>query len=603
MDTSRYAALFFTESREHLAAMDTALLAIEQDRQVAHVDTLFRGMHTIKGMAAAMAFEAVEQVAHALEARCDPLRRGEVPLTDYEIAALFDGVDRLRATVDDAANGQTALTPTAAVPSSPPSPTNRRVVEIRLVADCPLPGVRAVLVLARVRSLLTVRSTQPPEATWAEEKFDGAFAITVEGDAEERVIVESVRGAGDVARVEVVDARDREAAPTQVARTVRIDASRLDALLDLAGELVITRDRLVRALEAADGPPDRQVQRATRETARLISALHTEVLEARMLPVREVFDRFPRLVRDTARELGKEVMLSTEGQEIALDRSLLDAIGEPLLHLLRNALDHGMELPDDRERVGKPRSGQLVLRAARDRASVVIQVQDDGRGIDRDAVRTRAAAQGLIPDSMTTLSDEALLNVLAHPGFSMATHVSTLSGRGVGVDVVNTRVRALGGHLELETLAGAGTVFTLRLPVTLAIARAVIVRVGTSLYAIPAAQVVEVVDAEQRDLSPGRDAMQRETVTVRDHLMPLVDLAVLFDEEILPATVADGGQYLAVVESAGRRAALLVDGLVAQQDIVVKGLDPVRGGSHWFSGATILGDGTPALIVDVHRVV
>jgi two-component system chemotaxis sensor kinase CheA len=312
-----------------------------------------------------------------------------------------------------------------------------------------------------------------------------------------------------------------------------------------------------------------------------------------------VFDRFPRLVRDIARELGKEVHFTMQGREIELDRSLLDAIGDPILHLLRNALDHGVEDPDTRLAAGKAASGELILRAARDRAAVVIQVQDDGRGIDRDVVLRRAREQGLVDATVGALTDDALLPLLAHPGFSTAKSVTAISGRGVGVDVVNTRVRALGGQLDLETITGAGTVFTMRLPLTLAIIRALLVQVGGARYAIPAAHVMEVLEFNGASRRTGT-----LTIRVRDETVPLVALQQRFEDDPHAPVAAnpDGVRHVAIVEVAGRRTALLVDAVLAQQDIVVKPLDAVRGAKPWFSGATVLGDGSPALIVDVSSV-
>lgn len=637
MDAARYAALFLSESREHLTEVDDALLALEREPANApdtgaHIATVFRGVHTIKGMAAAMGYAAVEQLAHALESRCEPLRSGDEPLSRDVVALLFDGTDLLRAAVDavpggrveptsamraflrrlgtppaaapDAAAAATVMPTDTAVASEVPSGafgTTRRV-DVRLTADCPLKGVRAMIVLARLSALGTVRGTEPAQERWQDDLFDGAFRLTLQSSATDEEIGATAHSAGDVAKVSVKLATPTpaqgSARVSDAPRTVRLDARRLDTLLDLVGELVITRDRLLRAIEQSDHP-DRAVMRAAADAARLVATLQDEVLQARMLPVAQVFDRFPRLVRDIARDLGKEVHFTMEGREIELDRSLLDAIGDPIMHLLRNALDHGFEDAATRRAAGKPASGELILRAARDRAAVVIQVQDDGRGIDRDVVLRRALEQGLVDDKTTALADDALLQLVAHPGFSTAKSVTSISGRGVGVDVVNTRVRALGGQIDLETITGEGTVFTMRLPLTLAIMRALLVQVGGDTYAIPAAHVTEVLEFNGASRRTGA-----LTITVRDETVPLVALQQRFeDDPLAPATASpDGVRHVAIVEVAGRRTALLVDALLAQQDIVVKPLDTVRGARPWFSGATVLGDGSPALIVDVSSV-
>lgn len=642
MDSAKYAELFRQEAREHLAEMDTALLALERgvlaDEREVHVATLFRATHTIKGMAAAMGYRVAERLSHALESLLDETRAGAVTLGGDTVALLFDGTDALGVAIADASEGEDqrerpearavldrlvsqqsktpavvtsdlqlgnagfgdavgAYIPEAGPAHGAPDAPAARVVEVTLRADTPLKGVRASLVLARLAAFGTASDVTPPADAWQRDDFDGTFRVRIATAADAAELDAAARAAGEVDRVLVRVPDPAAATPARVrdsARTVRVDQRRLDTLLDLVGELVITRDRLLRRVEeASERGAGRDLAREAHETARLVSALQDEVLQARMAPVGGVFDRFPRLVRDVARELGKDVQFVMEGREIELDRSLLDAIGDPILHLLRNALDHGLEDAERRRDRGKPPTGRLVLRAARDRAAVVIQVEDDGGGIDRAAVMRRAAERGLAggDEDPGTVSDERLLQTLAHSGLSTARAVTAISGRGVGVDVVATRVRTLGGTLSLETLEGEGTVFTMRLPATLAITRALLVQVGGETYALPAAGVVEALefDPAMRVTSGGR-----EGVTLRDEILPVVRLRERF---AVPVPGDEG--FLAVVESGGRRAALRVDALVAQQDVVVKPLDAIRGAAPWFSGATVLGDGTPALIVDL----
>ena len=627
MDQARYAELFREEAREHLAELDTALIAFEQSADLTYVATLFRNTHNIKGMAAAMGYRVVEQLSHALESLLEGLRNGHVQAAPDVLELLYDGTDALRSSIDEAVAGRGDTVPVAlgqllqrldapqgliasqapihapspmlaapseAIPDSFRAPSSAdRTVSVRLVTDCPLKGVRALLVLARFDALGVVRQVEPPSSTWHLDSFDGAFDISVQTASAPDVIEAAARAAGDVESVLIhpIMARSRRDDATDGLRTVRVDRRRLDTLLELSGELAITRDRLLRLVEECDQGSTRALTRVAHETARLIGALHDEVAQARMVPVGQVFDRFPRLVRDVSRELAKDVEFVTEGRDIELDRSLLDAIGDPIVHLLRNALDHGIEDAVSRRRAGKGAKGQLVLRALRDRATVIIQVEDDGRGIDRQAILRRAQQQDIVARGVTSLDDDALLHVLAHPGFSTARAVTAISGRGVGVDVVSTRVRALGGTLEMETLQGQGTVFTLRLPVTLAIARALLVDVAGSTYALPASQVVEAIAYDAGTIVT---TAARESLILRDEVVPLVHLRERFGH---PRREVDS--YVAVVEVGGRRTALLVDALVAQQDIVLKPLEAVRGGAPWFSGATVLGDGTPALIVDL----
>lgn len=382
-------------------------------------------------------------------------------------------------------------------------------------------------------------------------------------------------------------------AANRAPRTVRVELQRLDGLMNLAGELLIARGRLA---DVANEIADPALDEALAQASRLISELHEEIMASRMVPVGQVFDRFPRLVRDAAHSLGKEIELTLDGREIELDRSMLDEIGEPIVHLLRNAADHGIERPDERVRAGKPRAGQLTLTVTRERQMVTMRVQDDGRGIDRERVLERARAQGIVDATVESLSDEELVRVIARPGFSTAERVTDLSGRGVGIDVVLTRVRALGGAVEIHTAPGKGTTVTLRLPVTLAIVRALLARVEGEMYAVPMTHVHETVDLAQESR---RRVQGRDVMLLRDEVVPLLQFRDIVGLPEAMFVSVNGTTQVIVIESEGRRAGLVVDEFAGQQDIVVKEFDGVRDGLALFSGATILADGVPALIVDV----
>jgi two-component system chemotaxis sensor kinase CheA len=320
--------------------------------------------------------------------------------------------------------------------------------------------------------------------------------------------------------------------------------------------------------------------------------MQDEIMRCRMVPVAQVFDRFPRLVRDAARGLHKEVSFTVEGQESELDRSMLDEIGEPVMHLLRNAVDHGIEMPAEREAAGKPREGSLKLMISRERSAVTIRVSDDGRGIDRAKVLAKARTMGLVLSTVKALPDEELVRLISRPGFSTAERVTDLSGRGVGIDVVLTRVRALGGSVEIKTVTGEGTTVTARLPLTLAIVRAMLAKVGEETYAVPMTHVTETVEL---DAASVRTVRGREAIVLREDVLPVVRLR----NRLSLAASAAPMQQVVIVEVGERHAALVVDELAGQQDIVVKQFDPVRGGMALFSGATILSDGAPSLILDV----
>ena len=537
MDVGRYAKLFLSESRENLSEMNNALLELERGGSDAAIDRLFRAVHTMKGMGSAMGYTAVGELSHELETLLDKLRNGALAPTRPIIDTLFAGVDALEQSVDLATS---------------PTPQQHDVKEI----------------IGRVRQ------------AWSDEApqtFTSEFAI---------------------AAVEKMPAASSSSAPSSGAsdpgaqkapRHIRIDAKRLDTLMNVVGELVIARDRIAKIAEQLGDEP---LLEATLRASQILATLQNEIMTSRMVPVWQVFERFPRVVRDTARSLGKEVEFKIEGREIELDRSMLDEMGEPVLHLLRNSLDHGVEKPDDREKAGKPRVATLILTAERDRATVLIRVTDDGRGIDQARVLPRAKKLGLVEQETTKLTEQELVSIISRPGFSTADKVTEISGRGVGFDIVATRVRSLGGSLEVHTDAGLGTSVSMRLPLTLAISRALLARVDKEIYAIPLTHVLETFSLSKPMLLERKGT---QVVAIRDDLFTAIWLRERVG--LPPAAIAASGQVV-LIELAERKAALIVDEFIGQQEIVVKQFDGVNGSKTLFSGATILGDGSPALIVD-----
>ena len=639
MDTSRYAELFLTESREHLSAINHALLEMEQNGGNADtVGALFRAVHTVKGMSATMGYHDVADLSHELETLLERVRRGELAVTSPLMDVLFKAADTLESAIENAvgdgppvkiakiverlkaagtepANGnggrhsgkvarqkaaKKAATPLGVGAVSPDAGT---FVKVAIATDAPLPGVRAVMVLNKVRALGKVITIDPPEADFEHDGFNGSFSFTFVGPATPTEIETAIRAVGDVDAVHVTGGRrgttvlqavgNNEDTGVKQQRHVRIDLRRLDSLMNLIGELVITRGRL---FEIARGLANSALDDALAQASRLIGDLQDEIMTCRMVPVWQVFDRFPRLVRDAARTLGKDVTLEIEGKEIELDRSMLDEIGDPIVHLLRNAVDHGIETPDERTKQGKPAVGRLTLSAARDRSNVLIRVSDDGRGIDRGKVLLKARDTGLIDPSTLELTDEELMRLISKPGFSTAEAVTEISGRGVGIDAVQNRVRALGGSVDIRTAPGRGTTVTARLPLTLAIMRALLARVENEVYAIPMAHVRETISLDGANVS----TLQGKPVLVlREVVMPLVRLREVVGLPGTRGTVGDDAEQAIVVELADKEVAVVVDQLPGQQEIVVKQFDGVRGGLNLFTGATILGDGAPALIVDV----
>jgi two-component system chemotaxis sensor kinase CheA len=453
-------------------------------------------------------------------------------------------------------------------------------------------GARAALVLQRAEALGAVSAVRPAPSLFDSQDFDGRFAFRLATGASEAEIVAMLRGAGEVESVRF-EPDDTEGQTAQT-RQIRVDLGRLDALMKQVGELVVAKNRLG-ALSAQSSDPD--LAEVSDRIARLASEMQAEVIAARMTPVGEVLERFPRVVRDLARDLGKRIRFDVEGGEIELDRSILDEIGPPLLHLIRNAADHGIESPEERIRAGKPEEGRILLSASRDRNTVALRLSDDGRGIDREKILAKARREGFVDAGADALGDEVLLRVLARPGFSTAESVSGVSGRGVGVDVAVTKVRALGGTIEVRTEVEKGTTFTIRVPLTLAIVRALLASAAGERYAVPLAYVAETVEFDPRSVTAVRD---REALLVRDQVIPTVHLRELVRQRPRPVPPKAPTVILEIGE---RRAALVVDALVGQQDIVVEPFDAPREMPSFVGGATILADGSPALILDAAALV
>ena len=652
MDSAQYAELFLTESREHVSAINHSLLELERGTGGAEpVGAIFRAVHTIKGMSATMGYTPVASLSHELETLLDHVRRGERTIDSTLMDLLFRSADLLELAIESSVGtnarpvdvapmvallhaeasrdaGGLAAAPSGApggardLPASgaggwtEPAPEgDGLLVRIRMDEATQLKGVRAYLAVQAAAKLGEVLACSPSLDVLQADAFGYDFALRLATDRTPEAVADALRGAGDVSEVQVgedvapvapsaapnastngADAGaggdgGSAATPVRQQRSVRIDLRRLDALMNLIGELVITRGRLAQLSTVINDPA---LTETVAQASRLVADLQDEIMTSRMVPVWQVFDRFPRLVRDAARSVGKQVEFSIEGKDVELDRSMLDEVGDPIVHLLRNAVDHGLELPEERVRLGKPEAGRLTLSALRDRSAVAIRVMDDGRGIDRSRVLRRAIEHGLVEADRTELTDEELVKLISRAGFSTAEKVTDLSGRGVWIDAVYNRVRSLGGSVDIRSVPGKGTTVTLRLPLTLAIVRSLLARIGDETYAIPLTHVSETVELQP---SIVRSLKGREVLMLREEVLPVLRLRALvhFTGEPKVGSL----EQVIVVELAERRAALVVDALIGQQEIVVKQFDGVREGLSLFGGATILGDGAPALIIDV----
>jgi two-component system chemotaxis sensor kinase CheA len=615
VELNRYLDLYLSESQDHLRLLSQSLLALEDSSTAGHaIEEAFRAAHTLKGMSSTMGFTAVSDIAHDLENVLDAIRSGERVIDPATIDELLAAADRLERAITASASGQAPQVEPAGEPietagvAAPLSASvakllaGQRYVQIRLRDDESMKIARAlILTRTAVSQGLAIRS----EPEQFGEDFSGEFALVLKDDVEESAVNEMLAGLPEVASYKVVHARDAATVvpapvqPTTAAATsapaksnfVRVDQRRLDELADGLGEVAILQGRLEQLAGNEYGMFGDLVTRMTR----LISELQHNVLAMRMVPVGDVFERFPRMVRDAARALGKDVEFIIEGKEIGIDRAILEEIADPLVHLLRNAVDHGIESPAERYSAGKPEKAMLVLRAWRDRSSVRIQVEEDGRGVNAKKVLAKARGRGLQVPETSDISNDELLRILAAPGFSTADQVTDVSGRGVGLDAVVAKVRSLGGAIDMQTRFGEGTTFTLRLPVTLAIAQALRVRIAGEDYAIPLTHVAEAV---QLDSSAVDRHKGKEVLRLREEVLPLVRL-----RNVMRST-SSGFESAAVIAELGeRRTALAVDELIGREQILVKQFDAAVGTLPIFSGVTLLADGRPALVLDPISVV
>ena len=611
MELNRYLDLYLSESHDHLRLLNKSLLALE-DRAAAAgaIEEAFRAAHTLKGMSSTMGFTSVSDMAHELENLLDQIRHATRSADAGTIDELLAAADALEHAINAAASGTIASTPdVAAAPVAPPAAKQLDVdadfyARISLHEEEPMKLARAMILTRTAIGQGLVERSVPAQFT---DDFDGEFALVLKEDGDEAALTRLLEAASEIASFSIVrtSAAPAPAIPAPVTlplpatapatapkvNYVRVDQRRLDEVADSLGEIAILQGRLDQVISSDNSTLSDMVTRMTR----LISELQHSILAMRMVPVADVFDRFPRMVRDAARALGKDVDFKIEGNDIEIDRAILEEVADPLVHLLRNAVDHGIETPAERAKAKKPEKAKLVLRAWRDRSSVRIQVQEDGRGVNAKKVVAKARALGLAVPETGDVGNDDLLRILCAPGFSTAEQVTDVSGRGVGMDAVAAKIRALGGAIDMQTRVGHGTTFTLRLPLTLAIAQALRVRVGGEDYAIPLTHVAEAVELDSCEIERHKG---REVLRLREEVLPLVRLRTVM------RSTQDGSESAAVIAELGeRRTALAVDELVGREQILVKQFDGAIGTLPIFSGVTLLADGRPALVLDPVSVV
>ena len=384
-----------------------------------------------------------------------------------------------------------------------------------------------------------------------------------------------------------------------VNRTVRVDIEKLDTLMNLVSELIIAKNSLVSASATVEGSASSEVNDQIEYLESVTTSLHESVMKVRMVPIESVVTKFPRMVRDLSKKLNKKMELYMSGEETELDRTVVDEIGDPLMHLLRNSADHGLESPELRKERGKPEVGSIFLDAYQDGNNVVIEVRDDGNGIDTESVKNKAIERGVItPEQAELMNEKEIIDLLFNAGFSTAKTVSDVSGRGVGLDVVKSKIEALSGEVEVKTKLGEGSTWIIRLPLTLAIIQALMVVIGDEKYAISLSSIQTIEDIPPEDV---KLVQNKEVIHLRDIVIPLVRLSEILD--IQSSKGPDENLIVVIVKKGDKLAGLVVDELIGQQEIVIKSMGKYISKSKIISGATILGDGEVALILDANALI
>ena len=553
---SELTAIFVAEALDHLGSIEASVLALEEAGASGAVDEVFRLFHTLKGNAAALGFAQIEALAHTVEDLLARVRAGQLQIGGDQVEVVLAAVDLATTMVRD-------IEERAA--GRPGADVNDRVELIRVT----------------IRRLIETEDTgADADAGAPDEDFASPATTTSEAAPAPDDQTSGSRSEAIVHRQP----------------TIKVDTRKLDSLVDLVGELVIVHSMIH---EECGALADERLNRSLAQFHRITNELHRGAFAMRLVPIRQTFQRMQRLVRDVSRKSGKPVDLTVSGEDTELDRKVVEEIADPLMHMLRNSIDHGIEDPDARGRAAKPSRGQLSLSASHEGGSVLISVSDDGRGLDTEALYARGVANGLIEPGARP-SDAEIHALIFRSGFSTATKVTAVSGRGVGMDVVRRNVEALRGRIEIRSRAGQGTTFLIKLPLTLATIEGLLVGVGDQRFVL-------LTFAVQESLRPTSDRLhvipgQGWLVDVRNELVPVVRLSHLFN--INGATVDDPlASALVVVEDDGRRIALMVDRLLGKQNVVIKSLGEAFTSIEGVAGGAILADGRIGLILDAGGLV
>lgn len=647
MDTTEYLDVFFDESNEHLESLYKHLLALEKNpTEKSIINEIFRSAHTLKGMSATMGFTDLANLTHQLENVFDGIRHDRITIKTETMDVLFAAVDHLTEMVENIKRGgkgnrnveqtinhlKNALEPNV-LTSHQEEVTNLQLdqfersilresteqgytnfeITVQLREDCLLRGVRVFMIFEVLEKLGEVIKSAPPVQDLEEENFEYTFTVLFISKSATRDIEASINKVSELEKVMVnpvsvqtyQETKSKANASTEEtsgpanitkkaasSKTIRVNIERLDSLMNLFEELTIERGRLE---QISSELKHHDLQDTVERMSRVSSDLQNIILTMRMVPVEQVFSRFPRMIRQLARELGKHVEIDIIGAETELDRTVIDEIGDPLIHLIRNAMDHGIEAPNDRKKQGKPEQGTIKLEAYHSGNHVCIEINDDGTGINKDRVLQKAISNGVVTGSLAeALTERQIYELILASGFSTAETVSDISGRGVGLDVVKNTIESLGGSIAIDSELGKGSTFSIQLPLTLSIMSVLLVELKNEFYAIPLSSIMETAIIHKDQIL---HAHNRKVIDFRGKVVPLAFLNDIFMVE--NGDVNDTDYISVVIVKKGEKiAGLVVDSLVDQQEVVLKSLGNYLPNAFAISGATILGDGQIALIID-----
>jgi two-component system, chemotaxis family, sensor kinase CheA len=665
MDLNNYITMFIEESKEHLQTINDELLKLEiEPENITYINEIFRSAHTIKGMAGSMGFDDLATLTHQMENVLDLLRQSKLTITPEIMDIIFQCVDIIEKMVDDIEAGGTGkadvkdivakLTHAQNPDQSPPSVlaalnevavaidmpiedyhwsvineakkmgTNFYQVTVVLDENCVMKFVRAFMVLQLVEELGEMISIQPSIQEIEEDKIDNHFTLLVLSNFEAKYIEDKLLNVSEVKEIIISDkTKDNQAEKSETVKveaevpvkpspetsdatatqkrsrtkSIRVDIDKLDGLMNLFSELIIDRGRLE---QIARKTSSTDLTETVEHMTRISTDLQGIILNMRMVPVEQVFNRFPRMVRDLAKDLNKKIQLIIEGAETELDRTVIDEIGDPLVHLLRNALDHGLESTEDRLASGKPEEGKLLLRAYHSGNHVFIEVADDGKGINREKVLNKAIEREVVSkDEAEILTDQEVYALLFSSGFSTADKISDISGRGVGLDVVKTKIESLGGVISIDSSPGKGSTFLIQLPMTLSIMYCMLIKLEEETYAIPFSSIVEITKLSQDQVVL---IQNQKVMQLRGQIIPLVYLKEALN---VPTNESNIEQqlFIVIVRKGDKMVGIVVDSILGQQEIVLKSLGGFLNNLFAISGATILGNGEVALIIDSNQLI